>query len=211
MQAQFKLDSWLIETFSTFELIDFTNTTFEASISNLIRQLDNLKSSHNNMSNINLDLSNDCKLQSEIEIEIQSQAAMFNETDFNNIDHENRFESILINSRLYTIEEIPYIEAECINSNDTRINLNKNEIQNIEIKHASKWSNQELTEWVEKQNFTSDIIQLLKYFDGEVFEQLFLLKSQAPEYFYKVVSNNSNIPFENVAKLVIKMNQEFKN
>jgi hypothetical protein len=98
------------------------------------------------------------------------------------------FDASLLNKKLYKIEEIPFIDSE-------------------EANKPLEWSNQELQDWIEKQNFSSHINEFLKSFDGEILKQLYLVKSEAPEYFYKLVSNNSTIQFENVAKFVINLNE----
>jgi hypothetical protein len=192
VQAHFKLDGWLYRLFSGKESIDFINFSFDISINKLIKEIEKLKPSRNIMpNNITLELTSD---------ESSLQYLSDKKDDGQNLEPSSfqseiiektkkNFDASLLNKKLYKIEEIPFIDSE-------------------EYK-PSQWDNLELQDWVEKQNFSTQINQFLKNFNGEILKQLFLVKSEAPEYFYKLVSNNSTIQFENVAKFVIKLNELF--
>ena len=158
---------------------------------------------------INLDLSDDCSIKFASELDNSEILPMVHnienttqntehcqkQNNENIIDHTKSFDPNTTNSKLYTIEEIPYIDSEPTNAK-------------IE-KNVSQWTNNELIQWAEKQNFSEDIFKFLKNFDGEILKQLYLIKTESPGYFYQVVSNNSKVSFENVAKFVIKLDLLF--
>ena len=190
VQAYFKLDGWLYRLFSRKESIDFTNFSFDISMNNLIKEIEKLKPIKSiNTTNITLELTSDeCSLQFESEVQnpvesFQSELA----------ESRKSFDASLLNKKLYKIDEIPYIDSE-IKDNG---------------KNPSEWNNKDLQDWIEEQNFSKNINLFLKNFDGEILKQLYRVKSEAPEYFYKLISDNSKIEFENVAKFVIKLNELF--
>jgi hypothetical protein len=173
--------------------MDFINFSFDISMNKLIKEIEKLKPLRNIMpNNITLELTSD---ESSLQYlsDNKDEAQNLEPSSFHSeiIEKTKKtFDASLLNKKLYKIEEIPFID--------------------IEEDKPSQWDNQELQDWVDKQNFSTQINQFLKNFNGEILKQLFLVKSEAPEYFYKLVSNNSSIQFENVAKFVIKLNELFK-
>lgn len=163
---------------------------------------------------------------------------------FSNLQHDIKTDNITDNPKLFmealvpalfTIEEIPSIETELFEKDETNVTSKVNSVpvvhsnsemfkikENIENtiqsnikttqecnKYPLKFSKDEIKEWAIKQELSQEIIEFLKDFNGETLNCLYCLKKEAPEYFYKTISNNSQIPFHIVAKFIVKLNQLF--
>lgn len=198
-QAHFKLDGWLYQLFSGKESIDFTNSQFDVSMKHLIKEIEKFRFVQQMLTNnINLDLiSDECSLKFASELVTEAHLQQTEpELEISTIKNESKDDVTIINTKLYTIKEIPFIDSEFVDTDD----FNKNPLE---------WNNSDLSEWVQKQKFCESIVKFLKHFNGQILKQLYLVKLEAPEYFYKLISDNSKIAFEDVAQFVIKLNELF--
>jgi hypothetical protein len=72
-----------------------------------------------------------------------------------------------------------------------------------------KWTEADVKIWLDKNNACQDIKNFFKNFNGEMLFQTFLLKKEAPEYFYKAISQDYKVPFDEIIKFTLKLDSVF--
>ncbi len=72
-----------------------------------------------------------------------------------------------------------------------------------------KWQSSEITKWAERCDLKNDYGEFLNRFNGKTLKLLYAVKKDAPEYFYKTISQNDRITFDAVAKFVYALDDLF--
>jgi hypothetical protein len=79
----------------------------------------------------------------------------------------------------------------------TGINHVQNQIQN--------WTETDVHTWLEKSNFCQELKIFFNKFNGEMLFQTIKLRKEAPEYFYRALSQEHKVPFDEIIKFTIKL------
>ncbi len=74
----------------------------------------------------------------------------------------------------------------------------------------NNWSNNEVKNWLFKINCEKRLIKSLRKFDGYMLKHLNMIRAHAPEYYYKALSNNTNIPIYFIIKFTMELEKLFE-
>jgi hypothetical protein len=71
-------------------------------------------------------------------------------------------------------------------------NLTINDKTNVQVSITEKSSEKDVEEWFRSENLSIDIYNLLKP-NGEILKEYFLLKSNAPDYYYRTLEKTTDL------------------
>ena len=127
-------------------------------------------------------------------------------------------------SSFLNAEYIPYIDSLSNQGSRSDINIICEREENL-IEHETPvecqesenytgfepidWSQDDVKEWYLSSAFGDELEQFLKDFDGKTLHNLFCTRNDAPEYFYRTVSQDNRLSFQTVSKFITCIEQLF--
>ena len=72
-------------------------------------------------------------------------------------------------------------------------NLTINDKKSVQVSITEKSSEKDVEEWFRLENLSINIYNLLKPCNGEILKEYFLLKSNAPDYYYRTLEKTSDL------------------
>lgn len=112
-----------------------------------------------------------------------------------------------LNSEIKSAMNVKEIEAPVPTKKAIRLDYSKKQAVTYEVE---KWSENDVTKWVERNNFDSIIIAALKEFDGRMLKHLHSIKNSAPEYFYSTISQNKTLNLKACVKFSLELDELLK-
>jgi hypothetical protein len=78
-------------------------------------------------------------------------------------------------------------------------------------KQITNWTEHDVKDWLDDVPVSEDLKKFLKKFNGKILKQTYIIRNTAPEYFYRALSSGEKIPFEEVAKLALELDELWQN
>lgn len=72
------------------------------------------------------------------------------------------------------------------------------------------WTQKDVEKWLKDKHISPVIARNLLPCDGQILNQLYLMQSQAPDYFYKMINTNTNIPIREIAVFTLELKKIFQ-
>ena len=72
-------------------------------------------------------------------------------------------------------------------------NLTINDKKSVQVSITEKSSEKDVEEWFRLENLSINIYNLLKPCNGEILKEYFLLKSNAPDYYYRTLEKTTDL------------------
>ena len=87
---------------------------------------------------------------------------------------------------------------------------NENEQKPISKKGVNEWKEKDVDKWAKGCKIRQDILENILPCNGKLLGQLYNMKREAPEFFYKSITSNKNLPTRDIAQFAMELELLFK-